>query len=73
MTASSRDDLRFQAGFAVSGQPADDLIDLNFGAILTLRFLNIQRVHLGKFCSEDSMLGHFLVLERFDPGIDEAD
>src|SRR5690606_40207353 len=51
-------DLLLQAGLAVAGQPADDLVNLFPGAILSFRFLNIQRVDLGERCRENSMPGH---------------
>jgi hypothetical protein len=51
-------DLLMQSRLVIAGQPANDLVNFFFRAILAFRFLNIQRVDPCKSCRENVMLGH---------------
>jgi hypothetical protein len=53
-------DLFLQPRLVVARQPADDAVDLVFGAILALCLLDIERIDLGEGCGEMRCLGTFI-------------
>lgn len=48
-------DLPLQAGGAVAGQPADDLVDFRPRAVFAFRLLDVERIDLGERHCEDAM------------------
>src|ERR1041384_7440353 len=51
-------ELLLQPFLVIARQPADDVVDLVFGAILALRLLHIERIDFGEFHGENPMLRH---------------
>ncbi|MNY57792.1 hypothetical protein D3C86_1940530 [compost metagenome] len=49
-------DLLLQPRRVVTGEPADDLVDLCLRALLAFRFLDVHGVHLGERHREDPVL-----------------